>query len=185
MPGNAISVDVEESGDISEMPDHIREVLTDFERIHTEITREHMRQHVEAMYSMDGQRAGVHWMSYEESGESAYKKFKSNVVDGPNATELLRWEEGHERLYPSLTEPGHPQHHEVIRGSYYEYGSQLPYAARLAQVGGLNPFDEPYPPRPILWHSEGNLDNLQRKYNRTIPRWLRRKGVPVTPGGRD
>lgn len=190
--GDFISTEI--SGDrdkLKKLSDNVRRILTDFDAIHENVTRPHMRNHVEEMYDSSGAHAGAEWMDYEESGETKYAAFKQAVVDGPNATKLLRWEDGMERLHPSLTNPSHPLHVERMNGAEFVFGTRVDYAYRLAVIGGINPFDEPYPPRPILYHDSAAERRLQKRGTREYPginSFLRRRlnrelGIPVSPRG--
>lgn len=135
------------------LPRDAKDILLDFASIHENVSTPHMVRHVRRQYATRGRRSpGGQWETYRQAGERKYMWFKEAVVDA-NEYELLRWEPGNERLYPSLLVKSHPDHVRRIRGASFQYGTRVPYANRLFQQGGTNPFGESYPPRAMLEHT--------------------------------
>lgn len=132
------------------------EVLTDMERLADELLFPFMRSHAEEVYETQGRPTGTLWDDY--SAEPMYRFFKAGVLGyetpddlplGKNAPGgLMRWE-GQERLQPSVTQRSHPEHIEDTFDLKAWFGTEVPYAKRLAQ-GGRNKFDEAFGPRPLL-----------------------------------
>lgn len=106
-------------------------------------------------FQMQGRLGGQSWNYNTEPQYSAYKF----AMTGHR--EVLRWEKGgkYEKLYPSLTQPGHEFHHFVMTPLGVQVGSTLPYAASLAS-GGINPFGEPYPGRNPMRMGMGTRKQL-------------------------
>ena len=80
---------------------------------------------------------GKKWANYGR--EPLYRRFKQRVLGDLT---VLRWKGGkEERLYPSLTEPGHPEHIHRVTRNKVEVGTSVPYARRLTR-DGKNQFGE-------------------------------------------
>lgn len=93
-----------------------------------------------------GQSLGTPWPGYVEA-EAQYAAIKGRILGytthqgafrAPDSTQL-RWSRGRERLYPSLTMPGHPE--SVFRADPRSaaYGTRVPYAASNERGGGRAP----------------------------------------------
>lgn len=103
-----------------------------------------MAQHMKQQFASQGRAGGKQWAGLER--EPRYQAFKRALVG--NAP-VLRWPSPREQLYPSLVERGHPLHIERRGQERARFGTAVPHAARLEQ-GGIGPFGEAYPARPIL-----------------------------------
>lgn len=147
------------------LPETARKILTDFEHIHLEVTSPHMDSHIRAMFARQGAPAGLNWADY--SGEPKYEAYKRKMIGKDNPADyLLRWHPpAKERFYPSLTDPTHSEYVEFVQGKAYERGTLVPYAYEIAVTGGVGPFGERFPGRPVLEHSDDNLREYQDKVN--------------------
>jgi len=147
------------------------DVLTDIQQLAEDRLFNQLRAHVNETYAKQGAPTGTRWSDYRD--EPKYATWKAAVLttytsadytdsnDDPDPSQLpvganrpgglMRWQ-GQERLQPSLINRTHPEHIEEAsnRTLSAQFGTSVPYASRLAQTGGTNPFGEPYDPRPIL-----------------------------------
>lgn len=72
----------------------------------------------------------------------------------------LRWLPGKERLVPSLTKAGHPEHLWRKTFDGIQFGTRVPYAWRHAEGVGKNPLGEQIPQRRFAWLSERTQERL-------------------------
>lgn len=94
-----------------------------------------------------GARGGEAWPGYDAEPRYAVIKAKH----GGGLHNVLRWVTGRERLYPSLTDPKHPEHIFEMTTHSLRMGTRVPYAIRHQLGQGLQPFDKiPLPRRPII-----------------------------------
>lgn len=109
--------------------------LAELER---EITRWLLNRQRERFDSA-GTSAGVTW----PKASSPYLRLKAALLGGD--VRPLRWGgRPEERLYPSLTEEGHPD--QILRvdpSGTIEIGTRVPYAEQL-EAGGVDPFGVPF-----------------------------------------
>ena len=89
----------------------------------------------------------------------------------------LRWMPGaRERLYPSLTDARDESHRFELRGDEVVMGTRLDYAADIDRGGGLNPFGEPIPARPLVRLGRTTREVMARLVKRHA---LDPRGLPV------
>lgn len=135
------------------------EVLGDLSEMFDEVVHPWMINHVRTQFETSGRHGGAAWEGY--GNEPKYKAFKRRVV---GRLELLRWapDEGKERLYPSLVNTGHPDHVWQRDNHSARFGTSVPYASDLEE-GGVGPFDERYPGRPILTFKKSQIVDASSK----------------------
>ena len=122
-----------------------------------QITREQFKSH--------GQRGGAAWPGYDN--EPRYQVIKEKY--GGGLDRMLRWTEGHERLFPSLVEPGHPEHVFESSPLRCRMGTRVPYALRHQLGQGIQPFDKvPLPKRPLIAITTADFDGWMRAIQRHI-----------------
>lgn len=160
MAGTSFKVDTE-LGDLDKLdriPKEARDVLLDTNRLFDEFVEPTMRSFVQEVYAEQGGPTGTRWQGYDRSGEYKYKQFKKSILDMENIPRgnqpggLMRWGnwgDHEERLYPSLTNPNHPDHVWEKNKLSAKYGTEVPYAERLTK-SGVNQFGESRPARPLL-----------------------------------
>lgn len=197
MAGNAIQVSVADSDALDELAAKMpraHEVLTNFEKLAKKLVFPQIRSHVTEVYDTQGAATGHPWAAYDE--EPKYAKFKAAVLgftdsdDNPDPSQLpvgdnqpggvMRWketDESEEWLYPSLTDESDPRHLRNVNGSTMVYGSSVPYAKRLAQEGGTNPFGEPYGPRHIFLMPEDKKSDFMKAIDAWYRAELKKAGV--------
>jgi phage gpG-like protein len=86
----------------------------------------HLLEGERDVFESEGANLGQRWVPYNHA-ERFYKKMKSAVL-GTDEERLMRWSNGHERLFPSLTE-SHDQNHIWRESAHgFVFGTALPYA---------------------------------------------------------
>jgi len=121
-------------------------VVQDMAPSFDQVFHPYMLAHMQDVFRSGGAAAGRVWRGYE--GEPRYGAFKAAVL-AQARPQPLRWKPGEkERLFPSLVYEGGEHVHTTSR-SAARFGTAVPYAARLEE-GGIGPFGEPSPPRPML-----------------------------------
>lgn len=98
-----------------------------------------------------GAYGGRRWADF--AGEPKYRAFKDAI--GALA-QPLRWIPGQERLVPALTDPRHPDHRWLKTQRGFELEISIPYIASI-EAGGIGPFGEKFPARPIFPPSSTQL----------------------------
>ena len=112
-----------------------------------------------------GRRGGEAWQDY--SNEPRYSVIKEKY--GGGLDRMLRWSEGHERLFPSLVLPGHPEHVFEASPLRCRMGTRVPYAQRHQFGQGIQPFDKiPLPRRPIIALTRADFDGWIRVIQRHV-----------------
>jgi len=163
------------------LPKDFRDVLLSTDTILNNTVHPFLLQHTEAVFDQKGDPTGTSWKGY--GGEPDYRKFKADILDMSNPEDrLMRWKDKgdmKEYLYPSLTDPMHNLHIFRVQGMKAIFGTRLGYAKRLAQLGGVNPFGESYPPRPLLQMSENQQDALKAQISAAYENMLKNKGYNV------
>lgn len=120
--------------DLGKLQDRADKPIKALER---EITRWLLARQRERFESM-GASAGAPW----PVASPQYLKLKAAILGGD--VRPLRWGGlPSERLYPSLTQEGHPEQIIRVDDDGIEMGTRVPYAAQL-QAGGVDPFGVPY-----------------------------------------
>lgn len=105
-----------------------------------------MLSHMRDVFRSGGAAAGQTWRGY--ASEPRYGAFKARIL-AQARPQPLRWQPGKkERLFPSLTSEG-GEHVHVSNSQAARFGTSVPYAARLEE-GGIGPFGEPSPARPMV-----------------------------------
>ena len=97
---------------------------------------------------------GKAWAGYE--GEPAYERLKRRVLGDLT---VLRWKGGKEKLYPSLTRAGHPEHVHRVSRDKVVIGTTVPWARRLL-TKGTNQFGEPRPGRDFITMGRRSRERL-------------------------
>lgn len=82
------------------------------------------------VFATRGASLGSAWPTYRQTGERQYAAIKSSIFgrrvgDG----DILRWQPGRERLYPSLTDRSHPEYIERTQRDSLTLGTAVPYAS--------------------------------------------------------
>lgn len=103
-----------------------------------------MLDHLEGQFETAGAWGGEPWGF---DGEPIYARYKRALYGEDLGARPLAVDPAHERLKPSLTQPGHPDHIVRLSGKLLEIGTSVEYARRLLFDGGLGPFGESYPAR--------------------------------------
>lgn len=135
---------------------------TFFEQLHPVWLRSRVRQ-----FETAGAELGTPWAMYSRAtGEHRYAAAKASIF-GRRLTQqdLLRWltGDGQERLYPSITDPNHPEHVAVIGRDSASFGTRVPYAGNHNDGIGRGPEwagDYPIPARPFM-----GFGDLQSSFN--------------------
>lgn len=130
---------------LKKLPDQVRNVLLDTDPILDDL-HEWALDYLDKQFRSQGAHGGDPWARY--GNEPDYKDWKEGILG--SATPVMRWKGGNEVLYPSLTDADHPKHVADTEDMSIEVGTEVPYAQRLAETGGTNPFGETYPARPIF-----------------------------------
>jgi len=161
------------------LPNEIREILLSTDEVFRRTVHPFLIDHVRKVFREKGDPTGTSWAGYEN--EPQYAAFKASVLDMADPEDrLMRWREidgMEERLYPSLTDKGSPLHIWRVEGLKAIFGTRVQYAERLAQEGGVNPFGEPYPPRPILQMSARQKGLLEQGIRQTYQTMMREEGL--------
>ena len=98
-------------------------------------------------FASRGKRGGTPWTGYQD--EPVYRIIKRRY--GGGLKNMLRWERGHERLYPSLVSWTHPEHVFVSKRHRVAMGTKVPYAVSHQLGQGRTKWDDiPLPKRPII-----------------------------------
>ena len=127
-----------------------------------------------AQFATKGARGGERWPGYD--GEPRYRVIKR--LFGGGEDNIMRWVRGHERLFPSLVVPTHPEHVYEPSALAVSMGTRVPYARRHQEGSGEQPFDRvPLKRRRLVAPTEGDL----RAWTRTIQRHVM---WPLSPEGR-
>lgn len=121
-----------------------------------------MIKHSLKQFETAGAHGGEKWPGYEN--EPKYRGSKKAMV---GHLEVLRWERGNERLFPSIVARTHPEHVFRSTAKTATFGTRVPYAKRLNE-GGIGPFDEKYPPRKIFAMTRGQKKELITTIQRAI-----------------
>jgi phage gpG-like protein len=90
------------------------------------------------VFHQNGAPLGVRWPGYTGT-ERAYGVIKKAMLGREAGRQLLRWEPGNERLYPSLVSPMHPEHIWRVEGNDFVYGTSVPYAKKHQEGRGRGP----------------------------------------------
>jgi len=166
---------------LRELPEDFRDALLSTDKILNDTVHPFLLSHTRAVFDQKGDPTGTSWKGYED--EPRYYTFKALALEMSNPEDrLMRWKDKgdmKEYLYPSLTNPRHNLHIFRVQGMKAIFGTRLGYAKRLAQLGGVNPFGEPYPPRPLLEMSENQQDALKARIAAAYENLLRNKGYNV------
>lgn len=110
----------------------------------------------EALFQSQGATGSKgRWAGYQ--GEPRYQRIKAWLVPAAPAMVLVWGSKSTSRLWPSLTDPGHPDHHWAADEQSMTFGTRVPWAGRLAQ-GGPTPYRETAPPRLAI-----DLSNTDRR----------------------
>lgn len=118
-----------------------------------------------AQFESRGARGGSAWPDYED--EPRYQVIKRKF--GGGLDRMLRWTEGHERLFPSLVLPGHPEHVFESHASRCRMGTRVPYAVRHQFGRGMQPFDHiPLPQRRIIALTRADMDGWVHAIQRHV-----------------
>jgi len=164
---------------LERLPREIRDVLLSTDEVFQRTVHPFLIDHTRKVFAQKGDPTGEPWQGY--GNEPKYAQFKSIVLDLADPEDrLMRWRniDGmQEWLYPSLTDRDHQWHVWRIEGLKAVFGTQASYAERLAQEGGVNPFGEKYPPRPILQMSDGQKAILDQAIEQTYKEMLRERGL--------
>jgi hypothetical protein len=181
MASNAISVGFA-LGDVEfleRLPNEIREILLDTDEVFRRTVRPFLHEHVKKVFQQQGDPTGTSWAGYEN--EPKYGQYKSAVLDMADPEDrLMRWREidgMEELLQPSLVKENHRLNIWEIDGLSAVFGTRVGYAERLAQEGGVNPFGESYPPRPILQMSSRQKQALDQGIEQTYDDMFREEGL--------
>ena len=118
---------------------------------------------VRSQFLSRGARGGDDWPDY--GNEPRYRPIKAKFGGGLH--NILRWTPGRERLYPSLTDPRHPEHIYVEGKHSVRMGSSVPYALAHQLGQGRSRFDDiPLPKRPMIvptvWERNTWIRAIQR-----------------------
>ena len=128
----------------------------------------------EAQFASKGARGGHPWPDY--SGEPVYSVIKKKL--GGGLGNMLRWMRGRERLFPSLVQPGHPEHIYDPSALAVSMGTSVPYASRHQEGSGIQPFDKvPLKRRRPIDPTEQDF----RAWTRAVQRHVM---WPLSPEGR-
>lgn len=94
----------------------------------------------ETKKNFDTQSAGDggKWPEYTGS-EYQYGIIKQKILGKLLGTRKLRWAPGMERLFPSVTQEGHPEQIAQINGRNIIFGTSVPYAANHQYGFGVGP----------------------------------------------
>jgi|AntDeeMinimDraft_6_1070357.scaffolds.fasta_scaffold00404_8 phage gpG-like protein len=120
------------------------EVVSDLKTTFEEVYHPFMLVHMRDQFATGGRAGGQQWAGLER--EPKYAAYKRNIVG--NAP-ILRWPTANEQLYPSLTNPRGAGHLASSSDAAARFGTSIAHAATLDR-GGIGPFGEPFPARPIL-----------------------------------
>ena len=124
---------------------------------------------IKGQYASRGSRGQTPWDGYER--EPVYRHIK--VRYGGGLDRILRWAEGKERLYPSLTNPGHGDHLYEDDAHGARMGTRVPYAAKHQTGSGFQRWDKiALPRRPLIAFTGNDV----RSWFRAIQRHLLREG---------
>jgi hypothetical protein len=168
-----ITIEVAGVGRVRQMLQASAEALGGFQDIWDEVVHPWFLGHMGARFATEGRYGGNEWADY--SAEPHYALYKKAIV---GHFRLLRWEMGgeYERLYPSLTDPNHPEHIYQRDDTKARMGTSVPYAKDL-EGGGVGPFGERYPGRTIISATQKQLttgrDSLWRRIQRRLGEKIR------------
>lgn len=113
------------------------------------------RRSRERMYETAGASIGAPWPMYSRAtSEHQYAAVKSRLFGRRmSRSDLLRWRDGQERLYPSMTDSSHPEHVSQATRRSGIYGTRVPYASNHDEGRGNMPDwagGHPVPRRQLL-----------------------------------
>ena len=97
-----------------------------------------VRDDHERTFKTEGGNIRAKWPRYTGS-EFLYGILKKRMLGEKLGERLLRWEEGKERLYPSVVEASHPEHVWKVEGREFVFGTKVPYAYRHQLGKGTGP----------------------------------------------
>jgi hypothetical protein len=146
----AIEIDLDLST-VRAQVDEMRERLPDMSETWQHVQRDYTDTRRVA-FETQGQSIGRPWPGYTQA-EAQYVAIKSRLLGRPvTNADLLRWPGDQERVYPSLTDPSHPEHVFVSAEGEMQIGSAVPGVDDIehgtgrapAHLGGHTP-----PARPI------------------------------------
>lgn len=121
-----------------------------------------------------GAYGGKRWADF--AGEPKYRAFKDAI--GALA-QPLRWIPGQERLVPALTDPRHPDHRWLRSQRGFELKITIPYVASI-EAGGIGPFGERFPARPIFpSRSVQLLRGIREEIKRSVLDEIKATGLRV------
>ena len=95
------------------------------------------------MFATQGRSTGATWPGYEQTAErEQYRWIKARItgnVGRIHRLKPLRWENGKERLAPSLMNPRHPDAIYTPRERSLTIGTRVPYASNHDKGQGYSP----------------------------------------------
>jgi len=162
-----LEIGVGDAKEMSRVIGLLKDVIGSLEHEWRHVVRPYMTRHFEQQFDTAGQHGGAPWEGY--GNEPQYAAMKQKIV---GHLELLRWEKGkRERLYPSVTQPSHPEHVFRADEDSMSMGTLVPYAERLIE-GGEGPFGETYPGRNWMRMKRAQKSDLITEIQRSIRRRL-------------
>lgn len=143
--------------------------IKDMEDAFQSVSHEFLLEHMKRQFATFGRHGGEKWASY--ASEPKYRAYKAGITGSRKQTPLV-WDPGGSQnlLGPSLFSASHPMHVWRANARNATFGTTVEHARDLV-VGGIGPFDEPYPGRDIFAHK----DAQQRRHIRKLQIFTERK----------
>lgn len=92
------------------------------------------------VFETRGASVNRQWPTYSQTGERQYAAIKSSIFRRRvGAQDLLRWQPGRERLFPSLTDESHPEYVDERSPESITLGTRVPYASNHNRGQGRAP----------------------------------------------
>jgi hypothetical protein len=141
----------------------------------SEVIHPFMLAHSKRQFATDGRHGGAPWADY--SLEPIYAAYKLEQV---GHLDLLRWDKNGrwEQVYPSLTDPSHPEHVYRVGRNSVAIGSSVEHAIDLTR-DTEGPFEEPSPGREILAMRGSQRKGLTTDIQRFIRREIGKSGKRI------
>lgn len=138
------------------------DVIGDLTPVWDDVVHPWFLRHMRRQFETSGSHGGDTWAGYED--EPIYRAVKLKLT---GYLQLLRWDFENERLYPSLTDPSHPDHVYQRSEQSMSTGTSVEYAPRLIE-GGEGPFGETYPGRNMISVTDRQRSDLVRAITRYL-----------------
>lgn len=149
--------------------ERFRARLKNFRAVGPQVHRVFRRQAMGTFHTR-GRNIGYHWPGYTGS-ERVYGEIKKAMLGRDQGSRLLRWENGRERLYPSVVSAHHPEHVWRVEGDTFVFGTRVPYAGKHQRGEGRGPAWAGFPKikkRPFLAVNRESAAQIRR----IMLRWI-------------